>query len=64
MTNLFEPMKKEEFFKEVDEGMEQADNGQLQDAHEAMDEITRELEAGYNTMKAVHAAHQSRKAVG
>lgn len=46
MADLFEPMSEEEFYREVDKGIEQADNGQLQDAHEAMDEITRELEAG------------------
>ena len=41
MADLFEPMSEEEFYREVDKGIEQADNGQLQDAHEAMDEITR-----------------------
>ena len=49
MADLFEPMSEEEFYREVDKGIEQADNGQLQDAHEAMDEITRELEAGYTS---------------
>ena len=64
MADLFEPMSEEEFYREGDKGIEQADNGQLQDANEAMDEITRELEAGYNTMQAVRAAHQSRRESG
>ncbi len=64
MSVLLKPMNEEDFFREVDEGIEQADNGQLLDAHEAMNEITRELEAGYNTMKAVRDAHQSRRVTG
>lgn len=43
MAGVFEPMSEEEFYREVDKGIEQADNGQLQDAREAMGEITREL---------------------
>ena len=64
MSNLFEPKSKEEFLESVDRGLAQSRAGQRQDAREAMDEITRELEAGYNTMKAVQAAHHSRMAVG
>jgi len=63
MSELFTPKTKEEFLASVDRGIAQAKNGQRQDAHEAVDEITRELEAGYNAMKAVRSAQSSRMAV-
>ena len=63
MNELFTTNTKEEFLASVDRGIAQAKNGQRQDAHEAVDEITRELEAGYNAMKAVRSAHSGRMAV-
>ena len=62
MSNLFSKKNKEEFLEGVDRGLGQAKRGERQDAHEAMDELTRELEAGYDTIMAVQAAHHSRKA--
>ncbi len=56
MSNLFEPMSKEEFFESVDRGLEQSRNGQARDAFESLDEIEEELEAGYQAMVAVQAS--------
>ena len=63
MNELFTANTKEEFLASVDCGIAQAKNGQRQDAHEAVDEISRELETGYNAMKAVRSAHSGRMAV-
>lgn len=63
MSELFTANTKEEFLASVDRDIAQAKNGQRQDAHEAVDEITRELETGYNAMKAVRSAHSGRMAV-
>lgn len=56
MSNLFEPMSKEEFFESVDRGLEQSRNGQARDAFESLDEIEEELEAGYQAMVVVQAS--------
>ena len=64
MVMMFEPMSKDEFLEAVDRGIAQAKNGQRQDAHEALDEITTELEAGYNAMRAVQIANSNRWALG
>ncbi|MBQ4463177.1 MAG: hypothetical protein II915_02045 [Eubacterium sp.] len=65
MAHLFEANNKEQFFEAVDRGLAQSKKGERQDAREAMDDITSELEAGYSAMNAARAAHSgSRMAVG
>lgn len=62
MSNLFAPKSKEEFLESVDRGIAQLDAGLGQDAFEALDEITSELEAGYQAMKAAKTAHTKKVA--
>ena len=57
MSNLFEPTSKEEFLESVDRGLAQLDAGLGQDAFEAFDEMTSELEAGYKAMKEAQLAN-------
>ncbi|MCR5023752.1 MAG: hypothetical protein K6A90_05395 [Lachnospiraceae bacterium] len=41
--NPFKPMSENEFIASIDESLKQADNGLVQDADEAIDEISLEL---------------------
>ena len=50
MSNLFQPKSEDEFFKEVDHSLEQAEKGERLDAYKAVKEMTEELEAGYKAM--------------
>ena len=59
---MFKPVSREEFYQSVDRGLEQSRRGQARDAFESLEEITAELEAGYDTMQAVRKAH-GRKAI-
>ena len=56
-------MTETEFYESVDRSIAQADHGELQDAFEAFDEITSELEAGYSAMLEVRERNQQRRAV-
>ncbi len=62
MNDLFSPKSKEEFFESVDRGLEQARNGQARDAFESLEEISAELEAGYEAMNAVEHMHNRKAA--
>ena len=62
MSDLFSPKSKEEFLQSVDRGLEQARNGQARDAFESLEEITSELEAGYEAMNSVKLTHNRKAA--
>lgn len=62
MDIMFKPTTEEEFLESVDRGLEQSRNGQARDAFESFNEITAELEAGYNAMNAMKAVHSQRAA--
>ena len=51
MNDVFEPQNKEEFLEAVDRSIAQLDAGLGNDAFEDFNEITSELEAGYNAMQ-------------
>ena len=53
MDMMFEPVGKKEFLDSLDRGLEQSDKGQARDAFISLDEISDELEEGYNAMRRV-----------
>ena len=54
-------MSEKDIYESIDRSIAQADHGELQDAFEALDEITEELEAGYKAMKAVQHQYHNKK---
>ena len=52
---------KEQFLEELDRSIVQADSGDLRNAHEAIDDICAELEAGYKAMMSVRKKNQQRR---
>ena len=56
MQDYMKDIRKEEFLKGVDRGLEQAKNGQRLDAIEAVKDMSKELKAGYRAINEMHAS--------
>ncbi|MBR1633805.1 MAG: hypothetical protein IJ682_01945 [Lachnospiraceae bacterium] len=62
MSNLFEPKSRKEFLEGVDRGLAQAKSGQRLDAIEAVKDLSKELNAGYQAINAMHTTQTQRMA--
>jgi hypothetical protein len=58
MEMMFESVGKKEFLDSLDRGLEQSDKGQARDAFISLDEISDELEEGYNAMSRVRISRR------
>ena len=55
MTSVFEKKNKEELLASIDRGLEQGKRGETFDAVDAVKDMTKELEAGYQAMKTIRS---------